>query len=382
MSPLSPSSVPPRRGDIGRRSRLLGAATSFALIGLAVGGCSASTPENWVPFEAFAPEETGPTIIEIPPLSSSEVLRDQIVRSDAVIAEAAGTLGLESAEHSANDRVLAAGSLWDPWIDVDPPEADLQGTAEPQELPYQLEQPQSLEAAPEEETDLIEYMLETAAVQLVETATTTDLTVAQRLNLASILAGRTTSAGALEAELKITAKVDVTLAQVDELTESTSDAQTPQSDAPDAVFEVEQDAEELSQATTTSKMAEALISYDCAASTLLQLSEAGAPAVSHPVRVARSLETRAMALQGLGAPDARGPRCLLDAETADQVLRELVRTDLSLATSGTQQVRELAAAYLFEDARLWGQTDPQSADQVGISTHRLENEDPEGQSGQ
>ena len=378
VSPSSLSPTSPRARKFSLRLRAVALLATGAL-GLGTTGCTASVPKDWVPFSPISQSATAPDIVELPALSETEELRDQVVRSDFAIAQAAEELGLGDAALSAQYRVAAGGGLWDPWQDVDFTE----------ELSRPLELPQSVEAAPEEEDALVEFMLETAALQLTALSMIGQIAPTERLNLASILAGRVTSAGALEAQFDSPVKVQIVFPDASEDAALSTELGPPQSGSLDASDQIGQAASSPSQAQAVSLLADALITYDCAASTLLWLSGRSESGVKNPATVARLLQSRALTLDALGVPDARGARCLLDAGTTDEVFEELMRTDLALASAGSESVRKLAVEYLFEDARLWGQSNPGTANQQGISTHVVEEgadedpqTDPEGQNSQ
>ncbi len=351
MIPRKPSQPSQRatqttRKDVGpsraRRALLLGAVTPLIL----VGGCTTSLPSD-----TNAQSEP---ILALPALSATEELRDEIVRVDAAVAKSAAGLHLPDVELAAEQRLEAGGGLWDPWVDVDFEERPN----------LVVEQPMSLESAPSGEEELAEFMLETGAAQLQLVSTSPGLTASERLALASILSGRVVSGAALQVSSGKTPTATPYLGlfddvEVEALPQSGSQLDTGQSGT-------------LSEAPGLSNVQEssALNVYDCVASSLLRVESSKANTIPGVRKLATKLEQRVVLLREMGAYDARGPRCIYADATADELLQQLVYTDLELLESESFATRALAAKYLFQDSVLWAKIAPTKANQVSLLLDR------------
>lgn len=308
-----------------------------AVLALTLGACAGAPPV----FSAV----TGKTeVIVLPELSASQNLRDSVARTDFAISTRAFELAALATEcdscrlvltqtgESAQVRSDQSGGVWEPWGDFqssDSASAVVELRPEVGDAPYQV-------------GPLAAYMWASAVRQLDEVATVEGLSGPQRQGLSSILAGRLGSAKLLAAHYG----VDLA-AQVEALTQGATDSfalATPVSQVPQS------GAEPAVEPSTSA--AEALVSYDCLRSSVLMMPDASLAPLA-PFSLGQTLNERAKMLVSAGTEDTRAVRCVLGDLTLEDVLADMLSTDLTLAGADLVEVRLAAASYTVTDVGVW-----------------------------
>lgn len=337
---------------------LLAAGVLFGTIGsVALTGCSISTNEA----------------AQLPTLSRTAQLREDIVGADLAIEEAAVAAAqlavlcpecadtLQQGGDAAEQRVDLAGGQWQPWDDTS---AD-------------LPRPPTPAGAPSDPHLLVSYMYQSAQKQLQEIAETSGLEQDQRVLLASLVAGRAASAFTLS-QTYPTSNLGALPGAALEPTKtdkfSYSDYALKQGgDAPSSKGSSEQDAptgaDETGGSVDDTLTQDALVSYDCIATGFSKLFDGAGQEQDNSLFFNRFTD-RSAALEQDGVSDKRPVRCTLplideNGDTAKNLrilMEKTVGTDLSLMKSSSVKIRTLAAEFLIDDIKLWSKY--QEANQV------------------
>lgn len=311
-----------------------------ALLGAgSIGGCAGTDPAG-----SQSGTSAGP---QLPRLSPTQRVRDEVARSEAAIATASQTLAdlatrcsecaaaLTQTATDAQARLAVAGGQWSPW-----PEADAEELAE-------LPAPLPVGDAPLQPNRLVGYLWQTARTQLEELAGLNEVDSAERNTLAAVLLGRLASAQQLAKAYAVDAKTEAEALEPEATLTSAGPADPAgTTGAPSSSQSGPQSGGDVEQSVAQS--------YDCLSSTF-GTSPLLAQDPAAEQKLYDELIRRQVQLAQTTALAQRPARCALEFSTVDDLFAMLLATDIDLLNSPNDQVRQWAEEWLSADLGRWSQ---------------------------